>query len=340
LFIGASVMPFLYGMSPLSFLLTNDGTGHFQFDPSWLGQSKFDNPTQVRPGMVKDACWMDINKDQLNDLILVGVWMPVTVLIQQRDHRFLNETNKYGLGETSGWWNTVEAADFDGDGDEDLVAGNLGLNSRVKASPEKPLTMYLGDFDSNQGSDHIIVYYNGDKSYPFASRDQLVKQLPGLKKKFLHYSDYRDVKLEDIITPVQKGNSAIMTVKNLSSMYFRNDRDSLVAVELPLEAQFFPVMGMNCTDVDGDGFLDVLAVGNFSATQPDFGSYDAGVGLVLKGDGRGRFIAMNPRESGFVVRGEGRNVRRLSIVGQEPVYIVSRNNNSLIAFRKRKPILK
>ncbi len=333
LFIGASVMPFLYGMSPVSFLLQNDGKGNFTFDPSWLGTSTFDNPTRVRPGMVKDAAWIDINKDGLHDLILVGEWMPITILIQQRNHRFLNQTSAYGLANTKGWWNTIEMGDFDNDGDRDLILGNLGLNSRVKASPDKPLSMYLGDFDSNGGSDHIMVYYNGDLSYPFASRDQLVKQIPAFKKKFLRYKDYRDVKLEDIITPDQKGNSALMKVEELRSVFVRNDSGKFQVTALPVEAQYFPVYGIEIDDLNLDGNLDILLTGNLDATQPDFGSYDAGVGLVILGDGNANFMTMRPNESGFVTLGEGRDIAILKQANSnELLYLVARNNARLLTF--------
>lgn len=337
LFMGASVMPFLYGMSPVSFLLENNGTGIFQFDPAWLGQSTFDNPTRVRPGMVKDAAWLDINKDDLQDLILVGEWMPVTILIQQKNHTFLNQTTAYSLDHTKGWWNSCEVGDFDNDGDSDLILGNLGLNSRIKASVEKPLSMYLGDFDSNGGSDHILVYFNGDKSYPFASRDQLVKQIPSLKKKFLHYKDYRDVKLEDIITPLQKGNSALMKVEEFRSVILEYDSGKFKLTPLPMEAQYFPVYGIKSTDLNGDGNLDVLLTGNLSATQPDFGSYDAGVGLILIGDGKGDFRSMSPNQSGFVTLGEGRDIAIIKEANSSaPIYLVSRNNQTLLTFKKNR----
>lgn len=157
LFIGSSVIPGLYGMSPVSFLFNNDGGGNFSVNQTWLAHTSFNNVTRVRPGMVKDASWSDINGDGLPDLMLLGEWMPVTLLIQQPNHTFLNKTESYGLAETYGLWNAMLASDLDNDGDVDFVCGNLGLNSRLTASASKPLQMLLGDFDANQSSDHILI---------------------------------------------------------------------------------------------------------------------------------------------------------------------------------------
>jgi enediyne biosynthesis protein E4 len=332
-FVGSNLIPLLYGMAPTSFLFENDGKGNFSFDPRWLGQSTFDNVTKIRPGMVKDATWLDLNKDLLPDLVLVGEWMPITVLIQQADHTFSNQTKEYGLSGSEGWWNRIAAEDFDLDGDLDLIVGNLGLNSRISASKKKPLRMYLGDFDSNGGSDHILVYYNGENSYPFPSRDQLVKQLPGLKKKFLHYYDYRDVDLEDIITPAQKGNSALLVANTLTSVMAKNTGKGFVISPLPLEAQLFPIQAIAFDDANKDGFLDLLLAGNLMATQPDFGPYDAGLGLLLLGDGKGNWKVQTPSESGFVVKGEARDIQKINTLKREKNYIISRNNDFPIQFK-------
>lgn len=333
LFIGASVMPFLYGMSPMSFLLVNNGAGIFKPSNNWLGSSVFNNPTRIRPGMVKDAIWANLNADELPDLILVGEWMPITVLIQNLDHTFTNSTSEFGFEKTNGMWNTISSGDFNKDGKPDFVVGNLGVNSRVKANLSKPLQMYLGDFDANGGSDHILVYYNRELSYPFASRDQLIKQIPSLKKKFPDYKAYRDVKLEDIITPNQKGNSARMSIEELSSVLLLSGETSYQIFELPIQAQHFPIFSIAVADLNDDGCEDLLLTGNLSATQPDFGSYDAGVGLMLAGNGKGNFRAIPSLESGFVTLGEGRDIKPVKTRNGK-LYLVARNNSSILAFSR------
>ncbi|MBS1507112.1 MAG: VCBS repeat-containing protein [Bacteroidetes bacterium] len=333
LFIGASAMPLLYGMSPASYLLVNDGKGNFQPKINWLGNSQFSNIPPNRIGMIKDAAWTDLNKDGLLDLVAVGEWMPVTVLIQQPGNIFMNETSKWGLANSSGWWNTIEVADFDHDGDDDFVLGNMGLNTRLKTSDKKPLKMILGDFDGNGSSDHILLYFNGDKSYPFATRDQLVKQVPYLKKKFLNYKDYRNVTTQDILSPAQEGQSAELRINELRSVYLRNDGTHLISIPLPQEAQVSPVEAIATADINDDGHTDILLGGNLRTVQTELGPYDASLGLILLGDGKGKFNAIPPSESGFVVKGEIRSIRAVKTSGKGIIFLASRNNDKIIGFR-------
>jgi len=332
LFIGSSVMPMLYGMSPVSYLLANDGTGHFYHQPNWLGSSKFNNPTGSRPGMVKDAVWCKLDEDNLPDLVLVGEWMPITILLQSADHTFQNATDRFGLSNTRGLWNAIACGDVDDDGDFDLIGGNFGWNSRLKASVQKPLSLYLGDFDSNGGSDHILVYFNGEKSYPFPSRDQLVKQIPSLRKKFLAYQNYRDVELSDIVTPQQQGNSAVLIADNLSSALFLNNGDKFIEKTLPLACQLFPVYDILIANLDSQPDNEIVLVGNNVMMQPEIGPLDAGVGLVLKKSSNQDYVPIPPSQSGFFIKGEGRNIRKVKTkVGN--YIVVARNNGSVLSFR-------
>jgi hypothetical protein len=259
--------------------------------------------------------------------------MPITVLIQQPDHQFLNQTAQLGLGSSSGWWNVIRAVDLDHDGDDDWVVGNLGLNSRLTATQQKPLKMLLGDFDGNGSSDQILIYYNGEKSYPFASRDQLVKQLPYLKKKFLKYSDYRNVTVEDIISVAQQGQSAQLSINELQSVWIRNDRTQCKVYPLPEEAQFSPIEAIHTDDFNRDGHADLLVAGNFNAVQTELGPYDAGIGLLLLGDGKGNFKSASPRSSGFIIKGEARDIKEVKTSKNEKIYLVSRNNDSPVGYK-------
>jgi hypothetical protein len=330
IFIGGRVIAKKYGITPSSFLLTNDGRGKFT-DESW--RLSGGRQSQAAPGMVTDAAWTDVNADGKPDLVLVGEWMPVSILIQDKEGLFQNRTREYRLERTNGWWNTILAHDFDGDGDTDLVAGNLGLNSRLKATADRPVSLYAGDMDQNGGTDHLLTYYNEGRLHPFISRDQLVKQVPSFRRDFLKYSNFRKVTPEEIIPARDTAAFAINKAYNFASVYLENTQDDFRLNFLPVEAQLFPIFSFCLGDFDNDGNDDLLAAGNLFAVQPEFGRYDAGYGLMMLGDGKGNFAAVSPQKSGFQVRGEGRDITSLLTADGNKLYLVGRNNDSALLFK-------
>ena len=248
--------------------------------------------------------------------------------------RFADRTKAYGLEDTSGWWNTIEAGDLDNDGDTDLLAGNLGLNSRLRASVKEPVSILMRDIDDNGSLDQVLAYYNQGEEYPFITRDQLVKQVPAFKTKFLRYESFRNVRVHDILSP---GGAPYMkkSVKNFASVVLENSGDGKFMVHpLPVEAQMFPVFSMKLEDVNSDGYQDILAVGNLTAVQPDIGRYDSGYGLILMGDSAGGFSALESRLSGFIVPGEGRDIQVVRTAGGDRIFLVARNNDGMLHFRQ------
>jgi hypothetical protein len=326
-FIGGSVVAGQYWMDPRSYILINNGHGIFSDE----SQKWFSGSGTL--GMVHDAEWIDVNRDKKLDLVVVGEWMPVTILIQNDAGILENRTGDCRLQNTNGWWNTIKAGDFDGDGDMDLIAGNVGLNSRLRADVKEPLNIFFCDIDNNGSMDQVMTYYNQGNSYPFISRDQLIKQVPSLKRKFLKYESFRDVRLKDILPDDASKYTSKSAVK-FASVYIENTGDGKFIVhDLPAEAQLFPILSFEIDDVNRDGYSDILAVGNKNAVQPDIGRLDAGYGLILLGDGKGKFTAIDQKQSGLFVPGEGRDIRSMMASGKKN-YLVSRNNNSLLIFRR------
>ena len=259
--------------------------------------------------------------------------MPVTILIQTSQENFIDQTKEFGLGDTAGWWNTLEADDLDKDGDIDFVAGNAGLNSRLRASIQQPVSMLIRDIDGNGSLDPILTYYNGGHEYPFITRDQLVKQVPSLKTRYLRYESFKDVSVSDLLSGGRR-EFVKNTAKTFATVFLENTGNGKFAIHpLPSEAQLFPVYAMQIEDLNQDGNRDILAVGNLDAVQPDIGQYDAGYGVVLLGDGKGGFAAVEPRKSGFVVPGQGRDIEVVTTSNGRKVYLVARNNDTMLLFR-------
>ena len=326
LFIGGRVIPGNYGLKPASVLLRNEGNGRFK------DVTKSIAPQLLDLGMVTDAAWADINGDAKPELIVVGDWMPVTFM--QYENGKFKKTGE--LPNSSGWWNSLTVADVNQDGYPDLVAGNFGLNSRIKADSAHPAMLVTADFNKNGQTECIPVYYKTDgKAYPYWMKGEMEKEIPSLKKKFLQFKSYAGKQFSEIYSPEELKDATILTVSETRSSVFFNDGKGHFTLEaLPIQAQLSPVYTAVVYDFNGDGFKDIFMAGNFYGLKPQTGRFDASYGTLLLGDQKHHFNFESTRESGLFVRGEVRDAAILNPGGQHPLLIVARNNEDLLLFQK------
>lgn len=325
LFVGSRSIPGYYGLSPKQFLLRNDGGGNFTDVTSDAA------PELEKIGMVTDATWADVDGDIDQDLVVVGEWMKITVF-RNDGGRFTDATAEAGLESTSGWWNCIEAVDVDSDGDMDLVAGNLGMNTMLKASSREPVTMYISDFDNNGTADPVLCSYSGGKIYPFASLDELSNQISSLKQRYKSYADFAGKTVEEIFGKAALDNAIILAAEMFEScLMINNGKGVFSNLVLPKEVQFSPVRDIIAGDFDGDGITDLLLAGNNYLARPSIGRFDASYGWFVEGSDIG-FKAHMPGRSGFILKGDSRKQALIYILG-EPYIIGAVNNGPVQVFR-------
>jgi len=327
LFVGSRVVAREYGATPRSYLLQNDGRGHFVDVTSSIA------PALGNAGMVTDAVWLDYDGDKTLDLIVVGEWMPVRVFHQQSG-RFTESTTEVGLGESEGWWNSVVAADVNGDGHDDLVLGNLGLNSYVRATPEKPARLYVSDFGATGSLKQILTFSKNGASYPLAGRDELVGLIPPLRSLYPTYAAYGASRIEDIFSADELGRATVRQARTLvSSIALNSGTGTFTLRSLPSEAQFAPVRASLARDFDGDGHIDLLLAGNLYGVAPMLARYDASYGTLLRGLGDGRFASSDLGNPGFYIDGAVRRLQILRHASGSALIAVARNNETLQLLR-------
>jgi enediyne biosynthesis protein E4 len=325
LFIGGRLKPQSYGLPLSSFLLRNDGHGQFKGATAELA------PELKEIGMITDAQWTDIDGDKDMDLVVVGEWMPVTIF-KNEGGKFTNTTITNGLDKTFGLWNVVKPFDADGDGDMDFAVGNFGENSRFKATPQYPMTMYYGDFDDNGSAEQIICNYENGKNYPCILRHDLISQVPSMKKKYLEYKKYAVETIEQILTAEQLRKAKKYEIQTLQTGLIINEGNGKFSFKpLPFEAQLSPTYAFSSNDFDKDGKIDLLALGNFFEAKPEIGRMDANFGLILKGNGKGNYVTMPYAQSGMRIRGQVRDIAPVKI-GSKTLYFVVQNNDKLLVF--------
>jgi hypothetical protein len=323
LFVGGRVVPGRYPEPPRSYVLINDGQGHFDDRTEDLA------PELEVIGMVSDATWFDLDGTGNKELIVVGEWMPISVF-RNDDGVLSNETDTYFDRPYHGLWNTVAVEDVTGDGRPDLIAGNLGLNSQLQASQEKPAELYYEDFDHNGAIEPILSFYMGDDRYPFIMLDRLRAHIPTIGTRFTSYEQYAESTLDEVLTRDEIRAAQRLEVDFLETALFSmNNTGVLERQPLPVEAQFSPVFSIEAMDYNDDGERDLLLTGNINEARIRFGKYDANYGVLLEGRGGKGFRYVPQYESGFSLRGD---VRHTLQIGE--MLLFGTNRDSLQAYRR------
>ncbi|MFD0798881.1 VCBS repeat-containing protein [Maribacter chungangensis] len=312
LFVGERYKTNLYGLPGSGYLLENNGDGEF---------SLLDIPLLKDIGMITQAQWGDLNGDGWEDLIILGEWMSIKVFLNQ-EGLLGDKTVELGLQNNSGLWTALHLADVDSDGDLDIVAGNLGHNTFYAEG----MKMFIADFDGNGFKEQIICQKRNNKYYPIADKDELVSQLPSLKKKLLYYADYAKADMGDIFSPNQLSTALQLELENITSTLFINNGSTFTAQELPTEIQHAPVYAINSKDIDGDGHTDLFFGGNQFLIKPQFGRYDASKGWAIFGP-----YGDNENKNNLIPLNIDGQIRKLNWVkdNKKDILTVGKNNEKI-----------
>jgi hypothetical protein len=322
LFVGSRVIPGRYPESDASHILINDGKGKFTHQTASLF------PDLLKTGMVSDAEWVDLDRDGQVELILVGEFMPITVLGFQK-RTWTDVSNKYFNYRPIGLWNSLFIEDINADGRLDIVAGNMGLNTQLKVGLDEPVDLYFKDFDGNGSVDPILCFYIQGKSYPFVTRDEMLDQVSLLRTRFPDYKSYANASINEIFTPTEMKGVSVLKATELKTMLFlMSTSNKFEPFSLPLEVQSSPVFVISSLDFNKDGHKDLLFGGNQNNSRLKFGKYDANYGLLLQGNGKGVFKRIPQWQAGLKLKGDCRsalNFGKTWYFGMYPNTLVSYN---------------
>lgn len=324
LFIGGRSVPYHYGEVPRSYLLLNDGTGKFK-DVT----EKYSNEL-AHIGFVTKALWYDLDKDGQKDLLVSLEWGGILAFMNHH-----GTFTKKLLTDKKGWWNFILPVDLNGDGNIDIIAGNLGLNSRLKASEKEPVRLYYNDFGTSGRKTQVLTYYLDGRELPFANKHELEVQIPELKKKFLYAEDFAKSSLKNLFSASKLEGATVFTADYFSNAVLMNDgKLNFTTRALPWEAQLSPFRDAVVVDANGDSLPDILLVGNFYENNIQMGRYDADFGTMLINHGQGSFTA--ECLNGLQIKGQVRHIRKINI-GENPAFILAKNNDSTQIIQFIKP---
>jgi len=322
LFVGGRVVPGKYGVAPQSYLLQNQTIN---------GVVKFvDVTANIAPslqhvGMVTAAVLTDLNNDHLPDLMVAGEWMPVKVFVNQKNS-FADKTNDYGLQNSNGLWTCIAPMDIDNDGDQDFLLGNLAPNTAFSASVKEPMTLCVNDFFHVGKTEPILCYYIQGQSYPYASRNEILEDMPALKNKFLYYSDYAKAHFTDVFSAEQRKGMTELKVNELKNCWLENKGNGqLILRQLPMAAQVSAIQGAAVTAVKSDGSKVIFAAGNFYPFRVQLGREDAGKGILLQWNNSTHQLVQSSLSMGIVADGDVRDVVQVKTAMQENLIVISKN---------------
>lgn len=282
-------------------------------------------------GMVTDAVFSDIDNDGDEDLLIVGEWMEINIL-ENNKGIFGNSADKFGLKNTRGLWWSISASDIDNDGDDDYIIGNLGLNNKFKASVEHPFKVYVNDFDGNGTNDVVLAKFYKDDYVPMRGRECTSQQMPYVAEKFKDYHSFASSKLIDILPEDKVKDGVVYEISNFESIILVNEDGQLVRKSLPIEAQLSPIKSSIVMDLNKDGNMDIITFGNHYGVEVETTRYDAGFGNVLLGDGNNNFINMSAIESGLYISLDSRDAKIIK-QSNSNLLVISNNNDSVSVFK-------
>ncbi|PHN08635.1 VCBS repeat-containing protein [Flavilitoribacter nigricans] len=325
LFVGGRIQPGRYPYASRSYLLRNESGTFRDVTPDALRE----------PGMVTDARWTDIGGDQLEELVLVGEWMPLTVFGNDKGQLApMALTIDQAANQTNGWWMHLNAADLDQDGDTDFLLGNIGLNSKLRASKAEPVRLYAKDFDENGAIDPLLSCYVQGREHLIHERDLLIDQIPGMKRRFPDYDKYASAGMEYTFSEEDLEGALVKTCYGFASVVLENlGNGQFVTHVLPASSQLSPVMGSALIDLDDNGTIDLLTAGNFHASETNqIGWYDASYGDLLLQRNAFQFEPVSALGASLQMDGDVRGLKSLTLANGDRLFLVSSYGSPLQAY--------
>ena len=327
LFVGGRSIPFEYGLTPSSYLFVNDGNGHF------TDVAKEKNQDIFNIGMVTDAKWADISGDEKKELIIAGEWMSPKIFTYQKDRFVEIKTNMDSL---YGWWQSLAIEDFDGDGKNDIILGNVGDNFYLRPDKNNPVKLWINDFDKNGVIDKILTYTIGGKDKPVFLKRDMEEAMPFLKKKNLKHADYAMKSVQDLMPAEELAKASVKQFTYSSTCIAFNKGNMQFAIrKLPVPVQLSSVNAIHCEDINNDGHTDIILGGNEFTFKPQLERLDANSGTILLNDGKGNFKSIESSETGLDLRGQLRDIKEIHAGGKEYLLFLQ-NDEYPVLFRLNK----